>query len=119
MTLKSSLLHPFNQGWVLYLPATDRLMVLNQTGKSVWEMFSEGFGADDIAEAFAERFGIPGEQAVSDIGHLVEVFEEASQERHGRGGLNPRPPCQQSFRTRRQIMTNPRIAVLSALVNAE
>ena len=71
-------------GWVLCQPDLDRLMVLNATGKTVWDLLGGGFGRQEIASAFARHFGLSTEKALSNIGEVIGGLEEA--------GFLARPP---------------------------
>jgi hypothetical protein len=64
-------------GWVLCQPDLDRLMVLNATGKTVWDLLGGGFGRQEIASAFARHFGLPAETALSNIGEVIGGLQEA------------------------------------------
>jgi hypothetical protein len=67
-------------GWVLCQPDMDRLVVLNATGKTVWDLLGGDFGQQDIASAFAQHFGLPAETALADV-------REASLSGSGQVGL--------------------------------
>lgn len=71
-------------GWVLCQPDLDRLLVLNATGKTVWDLLGGGFGRQEIASAFARHFGLSTETALSHIGEVIGGLEEA--------GFLARPP---------------------------
>ena len=68
---------PLGDGGVLCQPGIDRLVVLNATGKIVWDLLGGGFGRQEIASAFAQHFGLPAERALSDIGEVIGGLEEA------------------------------------------
>jgi hypothetical protein len=68
---------PFDDDWVLYQPMTDTLLVLNPSGKMVWEMLSEGYGQQEIASAFVQHFGIPWEQALQDVAQVVVALKSS------------------------------------------
>ncbi|MFO1433552.1 MAG: PqqD family peptide modification chaperone [Candidatus Competibacteraceae bacterium] len=68
---------PLGDGGVLYRPAIDRLVVLNATGKLVWELLGEGYTPDEIAAVFAQHFGLSGEHAWSDVRAVLSHLEEA------------------------------------------
>lgn len=53
-----SFLCAFGQDAVAYYPVADRLLILNQTGKMVWELSNEGHEHAAIAALFARRFCI-------------------------------------------------------------
>lgn len=57
--------------WVLYYPLTDRLLVLNATAKSVWDLFSRGCEPGEITAVFARKFGISDEQARRDVAPVL------------------------------------------------
>jgi len=68
---------------VAYYPAADRLLVLNPTGKMVWELANEGHGHAAIASLFAQRFRITAERAWHDVGQLLRVLgSDGSQSDH-------------------------------------
>jgi hypothetical protein len=52
---------PLGDGWVLCQPDMDRVVVLNATGKTVWDLMAGGFGQQEIASAFVQHFGLPAE----------------------------------------------------------
>lgn len=70
---------PFGAAWVVYFPGTETLLVLNQTGRSVWEMLKRGYGLDAIASTFVQHFGISDEQARSDVRCLESTIRKAAQ----------------------------------------
>jgi hypothetical protein len=71
-------------GWVLCQPDMDRLVVVNATGKTVWDLLGGGFGQQEIASAFAQHFGLPAEGALGDVRKAIGGLEEA--------GFLDRPP---------------------------
>jgi Coenzyme PQQ synthesis protein D (PqqD) len=75
---------PLGGGWVLCRLDMDRLVVLNATGKIVWDLLGGGFGEQEIASAFAQHFGLPAEAASADVRKVIGRLEEA--------GLLARPP---------------------------
>ena len=68
---------PVGDGWVLCQPDIDRLVVLNATGKIVWDLLGGGFGQQEIASAFAQHFGLPAERALGDVRKVISGLEEA------------------------------------------
>src|SRR5450631_1425294 len=72
------------EGWLLCRPGSDRLMVLNATGKIVWDLFGDGFDQQKIASIFARHFGLPAEEALA---HVREVIGGL-----GGAGFLARPP---------------------------
>jgi hypothetical protein len=70
--------YPFNDGAVLYYPATEKLVVLNPTGHQVWEMLGRGYSEQEIAEVFVRQFAIPVELAVEDISRVLSLLRDAS-----------------------------------------
>jgi hypothetical protein len=70
--------------WVLCQPDVDRLVVLNATGKTVWDLLGRGFGQQEIASAFAQHFGLPADRALRDVRMVIGGLEEA--------GFLARPP---------------------------
>jgi hypothetical protein len=75
---------PLGDGWVLCQPDMDRMVVLNATGKTVWDLLGGGFDQHEIASAFARQFGLPIERALANIGAVIGGLEEA--------GFIARPP---------------------------
>jgi hypothetical protein len=75
---------PLGDGWVLCRPDIERLVVLNATGKTVWDLLGGGFGLQDIASAFAQHFGLPAERALGDVREVIGGLEKA--------GILARPP---------------------------
>lgn len=75
---------PLGGDWVLCQPDMDQLVVLNATGKTVWDLLGGGFGQHEIASAFAQHFGLPTERALSNIGEVISGLQEA--------GFLARPP---------------------------
>jgi hypothetical protein len=51
-----SFLCAFGQDAVAYYPVADRLLILNQTGKMVWELANEGHEHAAIASLFRATF---------------------------------------------------------------
>lgn len=72
-------LQPFAEGWVLYYPLVDKLLVLNPTGKMVWELSSQGYRHDEIASAFVQQFCISDQRAWQDVGQLIAEINQASR----------------------------------------
>jgi hypothetical protein len=68
---------PLGDGWVLYRPETDRMAVLNATGKTVWDLSGAGFEQQEIASAFARQFGLPAERALANVSEVIGGLEEA------------------------------------------
>lgn len=68
------------EGWVLYHPLTDRLLILNATAKSVWDLLSQGYGPQEIASTFARHFDISDEQAARDVAHALADLANESLE---------------------------------------
>jgi hypothetical protein len=68
---------PFGEGGAVYHPTSDRLMILNPTGKMVWEMLSAGYERDIIASAFARHFSISEERARHDVGRVLGHLGES------------------------------------------
>jgi hypothetical protein len=66
---------PLGDGWVLCQPDMDRLVVLNATGKTVWDLLGDGFGQQEIASAFAQHFGLPAEEALLNIRDAIGGLE--------------------------------------------
>jgi hypothetical protein len=64
-------LHPFEEGGVVYFPRADRLVLLNQTGRLVWEMLGEGFDREDVAGFLAEHFEVAYGRALHDVEQVV------------------------------------------------
>ena len=64
----------------------DRLAVLNATGKSVWELLSEGYAQEEIASAFARHFAISHDQAMRDVGQVIADLAPAGSAEHQPGG---------------------------------
>jgi hypothetical protein len=62
---------PLGEGWVLSQPDTDQLIVLNATGKIVWDLLYAGLEKDEIASAFALHFGLSFEQASADVSAVI------------------------------------------------
>jgi hypothetical protein len=69
--LRESILCPLGNSWVLYYPMTDRLLILNETAKIVWDFKSQGYEAREIAGALALHFGISDKQAAQDVAKLL------------------------------------------------
>ncbi len=67
---------PFGEAGAVYYPTSDRLLILNPTGKMVWEMWSEGYERDVIASAFAQHFCISEERARRDVGQVLGELGE-------------------------------------------
>jgi hypothetical protein len=61
-----------DEAYVLYYPLTDRLMLLNATGKIVWDLLNRGLEKREIGSAFAQHFGISDEQAARDVAQLLD-----------------------------------------------
>ena len=68
---------PLGDGLVLCHPGKDRLAVLNPTGTTVWELLRAGLAQNDIASAFTRHFGLPVEQASTDVATVIAMIEEA------------------------------------------
>jgi hypothetical protein len=88
---------PLGGGWVLCRPDMDRLVVLNATGKTVWDLLGGGFGQQEIASAFAQHFGLPAEAASADVRKIIGGLEEAgclpdSQAKPAQRGAPQAPP---------------------------
>jgi len=64
-------LFQLDDGWVLYRPEIDRLMMLNDTGKMVWELLNAGYEQDEIASVFAEHFDLSIEQSFADVQEVM------------------------------------------------
>ncbi len=75
--------YPFDGGGVVYCPMNDRLVVLNQSGKLVWELSSEGYGQDEIASIFAQHFAVSAERAFDDVGSVLAELERATSDAGG------------------------------------
>jgi hypothetical protein len=88
---------PLGDGWVLCQPDMDRLVVLNATGKTVWDLLGGGFGSQEIASAFVHHFGLPAETALSNIAEVIGGLEEAGflarPGEVGTGGCAPSAPA--------------------------
>ncbi len=65
------------EGWVLCRPEMDRLMVLNATGKIVWDLLGDGFDQQKIASIFARHFGLPASVALAHIEEVISGLEGA------------------------------------------
>lgn len=65
------------EGWVLCQPEMDRLMVLNATGKIVWDLLGDGFDQQKIASIFARHFGLPAAEALAHIEEVISGLEGA------------------------------------------
>lgn len=76
--MESSWVYPFGDSYVLYYTVSDRLLVLNPTGKLVWEMLREGYGLEEISSTFAQHFSIPEERALEDIRQIYSEFGDLS-----------------------------------------
>lgn len=74
--LQTPITCPFDGGWVLYLPLTDQMLVLNPSAKLVWEMLVRNCEDDEIASALAEHFGIPFERASSDVAQILASLKD-------------------------------------------
>lgn len=68
---------PFEEGLTVYYPDTDRLLILNQTGKLVWEMLDKEFSQEEIVSSFVRYFGISAERAARDVGLLLAQVQDA------------------------------------------
>ena len=68
---------PLGDGLVLRQPGKDRLVVLNATGKTVWDLLRAGLAQNEIATAFARHFGLPFEQASADVATVIAGLNEA------------------------------------------
>lgn len=60
-----------NEAWVLYFPLTDRLLILNATAKTVWDLLVKGYETREIASEFARDFGISHERAEQDVAQVL------------------------------------------------
>lgn len=76
---QSSILHKFDDAWVLYFPLTDRLLILNATAKIVWDFLVQGLKAHEIASTFARHFGISDQQAARDVAQVLTDLADEQQ----------------------------------------
>jgi hypothetical protein len=83
MKAKNVLMYPFDDGCVLYYTRTDRLIVLNATGRLVWEMLGEGFALHEVALAFAQHFDISYERALGDVAPVIAELKQISSQPYG------------------------------------
>jgi hypothetical protein len=68
--------HPFADGGVLHRTGSHRLWVLNVTAATLWCLLDGRSGADDLARAYAARFGIDAGTAGQDVGALLDRFRQ-------------------------------------------
>lgn len=68
---QESFLCPLGCAWVVYYPLADKLLILNETAKVVWDLLSQGCEAPEITSALAGHFGIPEKQAAQDVAQLL------------------------------------------------
>lgn len=78
---------PLSDGWVLYYPSTDRLLILNGTAKTVWDLRRQGLEEFEIASAFARHFGISAEQAGTDVAQALAQLSDDGQSSEPGGEL--------------------------------
>lgn len=72
-----SLTLPFGESWIVCQPGSERLAVLNATGKTVWDLLCGGLEEREIAAAFAQRFRLPVEAAAATIRSVIGGLEDA------------------------------------------
>lgn len=72
---------------MLYYPVSDSLLILNATGKMVWELLQEGYGEDEISAAIAQQFGISEEHALHDIGPVIAELATAGLQGEAKEGV--------------------------------
>ena len=72
------------------------MVTLNLTGSMIWQQLADGRSPEQIADTLSTQFGIPREQALSDVNefleqleaqHLIESLE--SENRHPNVGPKP------------------------------
>ena len=81
--LQTSRCFQLGEGWVLFQPNNARLMALNNTGKLVLDLFSAGYGQDEIASFFVLQFDLSAKQAESDVQNvLADLIEVKNIEIH-------------------------------------
>lgn len=79
--LSTPFVHRLDEDWVVYHPLADRLLILNPTAKTVWDLLCRGYAAPEIAAAFAQHFGISVEQAERDVERvLAELTGDDAQD---------------------------------------
>lgn len=88
-----SFLCAFGQDAVAYYPVADRLLILNQTGKMVWELSNEGHEHAAIAALFARRFCISEARAWHDVGQLLRVLADGGWQADHAEGSDARLPA--------------------------
>lgn len=49
---------------------------LNETGAAIWELLEDGKSPEQIAESFAEEYGIAKEEALADVRQFMEQLEQ-------------------------------------------
>jgi Coenzyme PQQ synthesis protein D (PqqD) len=76
-TIIESFALPLGDGLVLCHPSKGRLVVLNATGKTVWDLLHAGHAHTEIASAFAGHFGLPVAQASADVATVIAMLDEA------------------------------------------
>lgn len=70
-----------DEAWVLYYPVTDKLLILNATAKTVWDLVGQGYEAHEIARVFAQSFGVSEPQATRDVANvLTDLTDTRPQE---------------------------------------
>jgi len=66
----------FDDHLILHHPATNKLIALNTTGQFIWENFSKGMAAEDIADCLVSQFSIGTEQALNDVESCLAEWEQ-------------------------------------------
>ena len=59
--------YPFDDHLVLYHGVSEKLVALNSTGQFIWQNYSKGLGAIDIANLLATKFSVSAERALYDV----------------------------------------------------
>lgn len=70
--------HRLDDGWILFRSDIGQLVVLSATGKVVWDLLAEGYGAEEIGSLFAQSFGISVEQASDDVAQVICALQAAA-----------------------------------------
>jgi len=76
--LVAPFVHRLDKDWVLYHPLVDRLLILNPTAKTVWDLRCRGYDVAEIATAFARHFGIPVQQAERDVERVLAELTDGN-----------------------------------------
>lgn len=69
--------YPHGNDLLLFQRFSNRLYVLNATGRYVWEQFSRKRAAVDIAQGYAVYFTVPYGQALQDVNTCLEEWRHA------------------------------------------